>query len=74
MTKDRDRTLECLRCGSTLELRGKRVFREGETFNPMAQMFQDLTGRKERYVVFVCPTCGHVELFADGVGDPHRSS
>lgn len=52
--------LECLRCEASMEYEGSRHFHEGA--------WTDLTLHREHVDVYICPQCGHMELFAAGIG------
>ena len=74
MTEQNDRTsLKCLRCDRPLAFVGTREFHEG----PGGGLFSDLTElfmKKERFDVYICENCGHVEFFVNGVGEQLRHS
>ena len=61
----------CARCGTTLEYRGMKKFHEGTrigVFGELAELFQN----REHFDVYLCPRCGRVEFFVDGVGEDLR--
>ena len=61
----------CPRCESTLEYAGNRKFHEGARagfFGELGELFVN----RESFDVYVCPTCGRVELFVDGIGEQYR--
>ena len=74
MTEQNDHTLlKCLRCDRPLAFVGTREFHEG----PGGGLFSDLTElfmKKEKFDVYVCQNCGHVEFFVNGVGEQLRHS
>ncbi len=74
MTEQNDHTsLKCLRCDQPLTFVGTREFHEG----PGGGLFSDLTElfmKKEKFDVYVCQNCGHVEFFVNGVGEQLRHS
>jgi hypothetical protein len=60
--------LPCVRCQTPLAFVGERDFREGAGGNlllPLGEFFEQAT----RFEVWVCQSCGHVELFVPGVGE-----
>ncbi len=63
--------MKCPRCETDLRYTGTKEFHEG----PGGGLFSDLTElfmNKERFDVYVCPRCGRVELFVDGIGEEFR--
>ncbi len=63
--------MSCPRCDITLDYAGTRDFHEGPGggfFANWTEMFMN----KERFDVYVCPRCGRVELFMDGIGEQFR--
>ena len=63
--------VNCLRCDRLLTFVGTREFHEG----PGGGLFSDLTElfmKKEKFDVYVCQNCGHVEFFVNGVGEQLR--
>jgi hypothetical protein len=63
--------LECLRCRTPLQFMGTKKFHEGtrwSVFGDLAELFEN----RESYDVYMCPQCGKVELFVDGVGEEQR--
>jgi hypothetical protein len=66
----RNDELPCVRCQTPLLFVGERDFREGSggwelALGRLGALFVDST----RLEVWGCPSCGHVELFAPGVGE-----
>ena len=64
--------LNCLRCRTPLQFMGTKKFHEGtrwSVFGDLAELFEN----REHFDVFMCPNCGKVELFVDGVGEELRS-
>lgn len=50
---------------------GTKKFHEGtrwSVFGDLAELFEN----REQYDVYLCPRCGKVEMFVDGVGDDMR--
>lgn len=65
------RALDCLRCRTGLQYMGTKKFHEGtrwSVFGDLAELFEN----REQYDVYMCPQCGKVEMFVDGVGDAMR--
>jgi hypothetical protein len=65
------RSLDCLRCRTGLQYMGTKKFHEGtrwSVFGDLAELFEN----REQYDVYMCPQCGKVEMFVDGVGDAMR--
>lgn len=66
----------CARCELALEFVGTRDFHEGTRWGVLGEL-GELFVNKQSFDVFVCPRCGRVELFIDGIGEelrPHVSS
>lgn len=66
----------CPRCELHLEYVGTRDFHEGTRWGVLGEL-GELFVNKQRFDVFVCPRCGRVELFIDGIGEelrPHATS
>jgi hypothetical protein len=74
MSEQKDPILmKCLRCEQPLTFVGTREFHEG----PGGGLFSDLTElfmKKEKFDVYVCRNCGHVEFFVNGLGEQLRQS
>ncbi|HSK94096.1 MAG TPA: hypothetical protein VLA76_08585 [Candidatus Angelobacter sp.] len=65
----------CPRCELHLEYVGTRDFHEGTRWGVLGEL-GELFVNKQRFDVFVCPRCGRVELFIDGIGEelrPHEA-
>jgi hypothetical protein len=65
--------LSCPRCETGMRYAGLKKFHEGTRgwgfwLSDLGELF---VGR-EAYDVYVCPRCGKVELFVDGMGDELR--
>ena len=68
--------ITCSRCELPLEYVGTRDFHEGTRWGVLGEL-GELFVNKQRFDVFVCPRCGRVELFIDGIGEelrPHVAS
>lgn len=62
----------CPRCSTPLEYGGTKRFHEGTRFwDFMGGVFELLKGRMA-FDLYVCPRCGRVEFFADGIGEELR--
>lgn len=63
--------MSCPRCKIELEYVGTRKFHEGTRWD----FFGELGGlfvNREHFDFYVCPRCGRVELFVDGIGEEFR--
>jgi hypothetical protein len=63
--------MKCPRCNQPLQYAGMREFHEGPGggfFSDWTEMFMN----KERFDIYVCPRCGRVEFFVDGIGEQFR--
>lgn len=65
------KTLTCLRCEAALEHVGTKRFHEGTRWGVLGEL-GELFVKRDRFDVYACPRCGHVEFFLDGVGEDHR--
>jgi len=63
--------ISCLRCKGTLQHAGTRRFHEGTNWGVLGELGEFFV-KRERFDVYACPQCGHVEFFVDGVGEEHR--
>ena len=62
-------SLQCLRCHCNLSYQGTKQFHEGtRAFDFMGGLFE-LFKHREAYDVYVCPRCGRIEFYLDGVGE-----
>jgi hypothetical protein len=61
----------CPRCEVSLEFVGTRDFHEGTRWGVLGEL-GEMFVNKQRFDVFVCPRCGRVELFIDGIGEELR--
>lgn len=57
--------LECLRCEIRMNYLGNKSFREWGFLGGLGI-------DREYFDVYVCPRCGHVEFFVDGIGNELR--
>lgn len=58
---------ECLRCHTRIEFLGTKEFHEGTRWGLLGEL-GELFVNKERFDIYACPKCGHVEFFVQGVG------
>lgn len=61
----------CSRCNVPLDYVGAKKFHEGTRWGALGDI-GELFVKKERFDVYVCPRCGRVELFVDGIGEEFR--
>ncbi len=66
-----DSTISCKRCSVTLEYTGRKRFHEGTNWGWLGEIGEFFVA-KEHFDVYVCPRCGCVEFFVDGVGEELR--
>ena len=64
-------TLKCLRCARALDFAGRKRFQEGTNWGLLGEVGEVFVNR-EHFNVYVCPGCGHVELFVAGIGEELR--
>lgn len=63
----------CNRCDTSLNYVGNKTFHEGSRapgfwLGELGRLFEN----SESFDVYVCPRCGRVELFVDGIGEEFR--
>jgi predicted nucleic-acid-binding Zn-ribbon protein len=63
--------IACLRCKQQLQHAGTRRFHEGTNWGAFGEI-GELFVKRERFDVYVCDRCGHVEFFVDGLGEQYR--
>ena len=64
--------IACPRCDVQLEFMGTKKLHEGtRMWDAMGGLFE-LFKHRESFDVYVCPRCGRVEFFVDGVGEEFR--
>ena len=63
--------MTCARCESDLKYVGTKAFHEGTRWGVLGEL-GELSINRERFDVYVCPRCGRVELFIDGIGEEFR--
>lgn len=66
--------INCLRCNTQMTYAGLKRFHEGPTawgfwLGDLGELFT----KREYYDVYLCKSCGKIELFLDGIGDNLRS-
>lgn len=62
-------TLPCVRCRTPLTFAGEQDFREGAGTNLLFGFVGALFESSTRLEVWVCESCGHVELFVPSIGN-----
>ena len=65
--------MHCPRCESPLQYVGTKKFHEGSRgwgfwLGDLGELFIN----RQHFDVYVCPRCGRVELFVDGIGEEFR--
>ena len=63
--------LRCPRCPATLDYVGTRKFHEGARWGLLGDL-GELFVNRESFDIYVCPRCGRVEFFVDGIGEEFR--
>ncbi|MFQ5892595.1 MAG: hypothetical protein ACE5HW_07360 [Candidatus Methanofastidiosia archaeon] len=63
--------MNCPRCKKELEYVGTKKFHEGTHWGVLGEL-GELFVKREHFDVYVCPRCGRVELFVDGIGEGFR--
>ena len=63
--------ITCARCYEQLEYVGRKRFHEGTNWGVLGEL-GELFVKRQHFDVYVCPRCGRVEFFVDGVGDKFR--
>ena len=68
-----DTSVQCLRCQEVMRYAGFKKFHEGSRgwgfwLSDLGELFT----HREGYDLYVCPRCGRVELFVDGIGEAFR--
>ena len=62
----------CPRCDRKLDFVGTKKFHEGTRAWDFMGGIWELFKNRENFDVYMCPRCGRVEFFADGVGEEFR--
>jgi hypothetical protein len=68
---DEEAVLECARCEVELRFLGTKKFHEGAHLGIIGEVGH-LFENSESFDVYVCPSCGHVDFFVDGIGEDSR--
>lgn len=63
--------ISCAACHLNLEFVGTRDFHEGTRWGALGDL-GELFVNKQRFDVYVCPRCGRVSFFVDGIGEEFR--
>jgi hypothetical protein len=63
--------IACARCNRTLDYVGRKRFHEGTNWGALGEIGEFFV-KKQHFDVYVCPRCGRVELFVDGIGEEFR--
>jgi len=63
--------LSCPRCVQPLQYVGRKRFHEGTNWGVFGEL-GELFVKREHFDVYVCPRCGRVEFFVDGIGEEFR--
>ena len=61
----------CAACHLDLTYVGTRDFHEGTRWGVLGEL-GELFVNKEHFDVYLCPRCGRVSLFVDGIGEEFR--
>ncbi len=65
--------MNCLRSRTELRYVGKKKFHEGSRgWGFWLGDFGELFVNREQFNIYVCPRCGRVEFFVDGIGKEFR--
>ena len=64
--------ISCPRCEQQLDFVGTKRLHEGTNWGVLGEL-GELFVKRERFDVYVCPRCGRVEFFVDGIGEEFRS-
>ena len=63
--------MRCPRCPAKLEYQGTKKFHEGANWGILGEIGEIFVHRQQ-FDVYMCPRCGRVEFFVDGVGEEFR--
>jgi hypothetical protein len=63
--------MKCARCATNLDYVGTKRFHEGTRYGVLGDI-GELFVKREQFDVYVCPRCGRVEFFVDGIGEEFR--
>lgn len=70
-TQQQPDPLRCPRCTATLDYVGTKKFHEGTRWGLLGEL-GELFVNRESFDIYVCPRCGRVEFFVDGIGEEFR--
>ncbi|MEW6249482.1 MAG: hypothetical protein AB1716_02465 [Planctomycetota bacterium] len=62
----------CPRCDTALQYAGTKNFHEGTRLWDFLGGLFELFKHREAFDVYVCPRCGRIEFFVDGIGEELR--
>jgi ribosomal protein S27AE len=63
--------ISCPRCEQQLDFVGTKQLHEGTNWGVLGEL-GELFVKRERFDVYLCPRCGRVEFFVDGIGEEFR--
>lgn len=63
--------ISCAHCNRALRYVGRKRFHEGTRWGALGEI-GELFVKREHFDVYVCPRCGRVEIFVDGIGEQYR--
>lgn len=63
--------IRCDRCNVPLDYVGRKRFHEGTNWGVLGEL-GELFVKREHFDIYVCPRCGRVEFFVDGIGEGLR--
>jgi Zn finger protein HypA/HybF involved in hydrogenase expression len=63
--------LRCTRCDRELEYAGTKSLHEGTNWGFLGELGEFFV-KRESLDFYVCPRCGRVELYVDGIGEDLR--
>jgi hypothetical protein len=69
--EERRDPMVCSCCRIRLQYVGRRRFHKGARWGFLGNLGEIFVNR-ERFDIYVCPCCGRVEFFIDGVGESLR--
>jgi hypothetical protein len=64
--------LHCLRCHAGLKFAGTKSFHGGFSWGGVLGDWGEFLVNQESFDLYLCPRCGHAELFATGIGEDLR--
>ena len=63
--------ISCARCNTALQYVGRKRFHEGTNWGAFGEL-GELFVKREHFDFYMCPRCGRVEFFVDGIGEQFR--